>query len=336
MTPLLHLDAAEVASLLPVATCIELVDQALRAFARGETVQPLRSLIWLPDRRGLLGMMPGAMPAAPGGGLLGIKVVTVFHGNRERGEESHLGWILLFDDDLGKPLALLDAAAITALRTAAVSAVATRALARPEAGDLALLGAGVQASHHLAALLASRPLRRVRVWSRRPHSALEFAAREGDRHGIAIEPTDSAEQAVRDADLICTVTSAKQPVLAGSWLAPGAHVNAVGSCSPAVREIDRDVVDRSRVFVDARESALAEAGDLLLARNEGVDPELAIVAELGQVLIGAAGGRRSPDEITLFESLGLAVEDIATAGFVYRQALANGVGTDLAAGKANG
>lgn len=326
MPPLLALSRAEVEALLPMAECVDLMAEALAALARGEAVQPLRSVLRPPGGAGLLGTMPGHL-GAPSPGALGLKVVTVFHGNRARGKDSHLGVVLLFDAEDGAPVALMDAASITAIRTAAVSAVATRLLAREDAGELALLGSGVQARTHLEALRLVRPLRRVRVWSRSAERARAFAARESERWGLPIEPAGSPREAVLGADLICTVTAAAEPVLAGEWIAPGAHVNAVGACTPASRELDAAAVARARLFVDRRESALAEAGDLLLARREGAVGEDHIAGELGDLLLGRVEGRRSAEEVTLFESLGIAVEDLAAARHVHGKALAAGLGT---------
>jgi ornithine cyclodeaminase len=317
---MLILNREEVERLLPMGECIEVMAEALSALARGEALQPLRQAHWLPDRRGLLGVMPGALWCGDGGTVLGIKVLTVFPGNHERGEESHLGSVLLFEGDMGKPVACLDAAAVTEIRTAAVSALATRLLAREDAGDLALLGSSVQARSHLAALKEVRPLRRVRVWSRHPEHARRFAAEESERHGLSIETAASAREAVEGADLICTVTSSREPVLEGAWIAPGAHVNAAGASIPAARELDTDAVRRARLFIDRRESALAEAGDLLIPIREGAVGEDHIVGEIGDVLLGRTPGRQSPEEITLFKSLGLAVEDVAAARFVWRRA----------------
>jgi len=310
---MLILGREEVERLLPMGECIDVMAEALSALARGEALQPLRQAHWLPDRRGLLGVMPGAL-WDDGGEVLGLKVITVFPGNHQRGEESHLGSVLLFEAGMGKPVAILDAAAITAIRTAAVSALATRLLAHEDAGDLALLGASVQAKTHLAALREVRSLRRVRVWSRRPETARRFAAEE------SVEAVETAKEAVEGADLICTVTSAREPVLEGAWLSPGAHVNAVGACTPAARELDTETIRRARLFVDRRESALAEAGDLLIPMREGAVGEDHIAGELGDLLLGRIPGRQSPEEITVFESLGLAVEDLAAARYVWRKA----------------
>jgi len=327
--PLLYLDRRDVESLLPMEEAIERMAAAFGALARGDAVQPLRSALWAGDRRGLLGTMPAHLDLPGGERLTGAKVVSVFPGNHAAGLETHLGFVLLFEAERGLPLAVVDAAAITAIRTAAVSGLATRLLARADAADLAILGSGVQARTHLAALCAVRPVARVRVWSRDPESARRFAAAASAEHGIAVEAVASAEATVAGADLVVTATAARQPVLEGAWLAPGAHVNAVGSCTPDARELDGAAVARARLFVDSRESALAEAGDLLLAIAEGAVGEDHIQGELADLVIGRQAGRGGEDEITLFESLGLGIEDLAAAHHVYVQALALEMGTPL-------
>ncbi len=282
------LTQTDVEALLPMAECVEVVADALRALARGEAVQPLRSATWMPDRHGLLGVMPGMLGSLGGDDpVAGVKVITVMPGNHAHGEESHQGFVLLFEQERGRPLAVLDATSITAIRTAAASAVATRALAREDAGDLAILGSGTQARSHLEAMRTVRTLRRVRVWSRNPESARRFAESEG------IEVAASAREAVQGADLICTVTASTEPVLQGDWIFPGAHVNAVGACTPRARELDAAAVARSRLFVDRRESALAEAGDFLLARAEGAVTDAHILGELGRG--SRRNGPRPPD-----------------------------------------
>jgi ornithine cyclodeaminase len=323
--PLLFLNREDVETLLPMEECIEVVEAGLRVLARGGAVQPLRTAYWMPDRHGLLGVMPGMLDGLSEGEppVAGIKVLTVVPDNYLHGEESHQGLVLLFEEERGHPIAILDASAITAIRTAAASAVATRALARQDAGDLAILGSGTQARSHLEAMAAVRPLRRVRVWSRNPESARRFAEREG------AEPAASVREAVEGADLICTVTAAREPILAGEWIAPGAHINAVGACTAGTRELDAATVSRSRLYTDRRESALAEAGDFLLARKEGAVTDAHLLGELGEVLEGKVSGRRSDDEITLYKSLGIAVEDLASGRYVYRKALASGRGISL-------
>lgn len=312
--------------LLPMDDCRELMARTLRTVAEGDAIQPLRSGMWLPSRAGLLGLMPGYLGSPQ---VMGVKVISVFPGNRDTPYDSHQGAILLYEVDHGQLLALVDATAVTAIRTAAVSAVATQALARPEASDLALLGSGVQAVTHLEAMLGVRPVERIRVWSRDPDHAADFAKREGERHGCTIEVAGSAQEAVDGAHLVCTLTSASEPVLHGAWLAAGAHVNAVGSCTPKARELDAESLARSSLFVDSRESALSEAGDLLLAQAEGALGQEPIEAELGEVLTGTHAGREGPDEITVFESLGLAVEDLAAAHLAWQQAVERGVGTPI-------
>jgi alanine dehydrogenase len=336
LPPLLYLGSEEVERLLPMGECIAVMERALRDLALGAAVQPLRSVMRLDGRPGLLGVMPGQIrvPAdAPTGAdaasVAGVKVVSIFPGNRERGDESHFGAVLLFETETGRPIAHLDAAAITAIRTAAVSAVATRLLARDDAGELALLGAGVQARTHLAALREVRELRRVRVWSRRPESARRFAAEEGARHRLPVEAAPSAAAAVAGADLVCTVTASREPVLAGEWLSPGVHVNAVGSSVATARELDSAAVACSRLFVDRRESTINESGDFLFPLREGVIAEDHIQGEIGDLLLGRVPGRRSASEITLFKSLGLAVEDLAAAHHIYRRAVAEGRGIRL-------
>src|SRR5436305_4600014 len=320
---LLFLDREDVEALLPMEECIEVIDEALRILARGEAVQPLRTMYWMPDRHGILAMMPGMLGSLSMGSIAGAKVLTVVPENHLHGLESHQGVVVLFEQERGRPLAILDAASVTAIRTAAASGVATRALARRDAGDLAILGSGVQARTHLDAMRAVRPLRRVRVWSRRPESARRFATEETERTGLPVEVAPTGREAVAGADLICTVTAATEPVLLGEWISPGAHVNAVGACTPKARELDAAAVARSRLFTDRRESLLAEAGDFLLAREEGAVADDPILGEIGEVLEGKVPSRRSEDEITLFKSLGIAVEDLAAGMHVYRKAVRN-------------
>jgi ornithine cyclodeaminase len=320
----LVLGHADVHRLLPMSECIEVMSACLGALARGDSILPLRQIMWLPDRRGALGLMP-AHVAEPA--VMGVKVLSVFPGNSGTPYESHQGAVLLFETRHGRPLAIVDAAGITAIRTAAASALATRLLARTDAGDLTLLGSGTQAERHLEAMGLVRDLRRVRVWSRNPAHAERFARRESERRGLAIEPMPTARAAVEGADLVCTTTAAPEPVLLGEWLAPGAHVNAVGACVPTARELDTEAVVRARLFVDRRESALAEAGDFLIPKREGALDDAHILGELGDVLVGRVPGRTGAREITLFESLGIAVEDVAAAHHVYEKALREGAGT---------
>jgi alanine dehydrogenase len=320
----LVLSHADVVKLLPMEACIEVMAEALRTTSRGGAVLPLRSVVWMPDRTGMIGLMPGFLgsPAS-----LGLKVVSIFPGNHGTGYDSHQGVVMLFDIKHGSPIAIIDASSITAIRTAAVSGVATRALARDDAADLAILGAGVQAATHLAAMRAVRPVRRVRVWSRNRANAQRFAdANPG------VEVMASAQAAATGADLICTTTAARKPVLEGAWLRTGAHINAVGACFASARELDSAAVVRSRLIVDRRESTLNESGDFLFPKAEGAIGDDHIVGELGDLLLERFVGRRSGDEVTLFKSLGIAIEDLAAAHYIYEQAIATGTGASVPLG----
>jgi ornithine cyclodeaminase len=326
MTRITVVPAQAVAALLPMDLCIELMADALAGLARGAALNPLRAGYALPSGAGLVVSMPGALgdPA-----VFGAKLLSVFPGNRSVGLESHQGVIVLFDADHGIPYAIVDASAVTAIRTAAVSGLATRLLAREEASDLAILGSGTQARTHLDAMLAVRAIRRVAVWSPTPDRVRAFVGDARRRDDITVEAAESAQEAVAGAHVVCTVTASREPVLHGADLAPGMHINAVGSSVPSARELDGESIARSRLFVDRRESALNESGDLLGAIRDGLVDEGHIVAELGEVVAGAAGGRESADEITLFESLGLAVEDLAAAWHVAGEARRQGLGTTV-------
>ena len=324
----LVLSKADVARLLPLDACMGVMEQALKALSSGQATMPLRSVMPVPGGTGLLGLMPGTLAIEK---VFGAKITSVYGSNLNTEFESHQGVVVLFEAEHGRPLALVDAGEVTAVRTAAVSGVATRALAREDARTLALIGSGSQAYPHLEAMLLVRPIEEVRVWSRTAEHAQAFvdheAARwQNERPGLRFRVASNVAEAVSDADIVCTLTSASEPVLRGDQLPAGVHVNAVGSTGPRGREIDTEVVRRARLFVDRLESALNEAGDFLVARAEGVVGDDHIVGELGDVLLGRVPGRRSPDEITLFRSLGLAVEDVATAHFLYREAQAAGLG----------
>jgi ornithine cyclodeaminase len=274
-------------------------------------------------------MMPAYSSALP---AFGVKLITVFPGNHGTELDSHQGAVLLFDAHRGELVAMLDASAITAIRTAAVSGVATRLLARADASTLALLGTGVQARTHLEAMRLVRPVSRVRAWSRNPGNVRVFAEWAAREHGVDVEPCASAEHAVRGADIVCTVTASRQPVLLGEWLERGMHINAVGASQPDARELDSAAVARTRIFADRRESLFHEAADYLVPMREGLVSEASVIAELGEILAGKARGRESADEITLFKSLGLAIEDVAAACHVVERARREGVGTGFALG----
>src|SRR5260370_27169191 len=323
----LVLNGEEVARLLPMPECIRVMRDALAALARGEALVPLRTVMRVRGVGGFLGLMPGYISPHEGKeGALGMKAVSVFPANATRGIDTHQGAVLLFEADTGRLSALMDGAAITAIRTAAVSGLATDLLARPDAGELAILGAGVQARTHIDAIAAVRPLRRVRIWSRNQEHAAALASELRPRFQFAIEAAPRAEAAGRGADIVATVTASPEPILQRGWLKEGGHINAVGSSIPTTREIDTATMAAAPLFVDRRESALAEAGDLLMPMREGAVKGDHIQAELGEVIIGKSPGRRSPAELTLFTSLGLAVEDVASAAYIAERSRETGTG----------
>jgi ornithine cyclodeaminase len=315
---------AEVPALLPMDECINVMTDALRMLASGGAVMPLRTMLIIPGGSNLMGLMPAYL-----GGIrsVGVKVIAAFPTNYGTEYDTHQGVVLLFDSEHGLLRAIVDATTVTAIRTAAVSGVATRLLARPDAGDLAIIGAGTQARTHLAAMLATRPIHRVRVYSVPEEGARAFAERESNRHGIAVEVMGTAREAVHGADIICTVTTATEPVVLGSWVAPGAHINAVGAFTPSTRELDTAAVVRARIYVDRRDSALNEAGEILIPMREGAITAGHIVGEIGELLLGSVPGRQSETEITLFKSLGIAVEDLAAAHHILHKAQETGMGT---------
>ncbi len=329
---ILIINQTEVIELLPMTECIAVMRDALERLTEGDVILPLRPIMWLPEKVGALGMMPAYIG---GNAIMGLKVVSVFPGNHGTEYDSHMGAVMLFETQHGRPLALVDASEITAIRTAGVSGVATDLLARADASDLCIMGAGVQARSHLAAMLAVRPIERVRIWSRNHEHAKTLADDESTRRGIPIEAIESARGAVEGASLICTTTAAPDPILFGQWLATGTHINAVGSSVPFTRELDTAAVVKSRLFVDRRESTIHEAGDYLFPQREGAISEDHIQGEIGELLLSKVAGRNSPTEITLFKSLGLAVEDVAAAYHIYQRAVAEkrGAWVELGGGR---
>ncbi|MEY2562726.1 MAG: hypothetical protein QOH88_919 [Verrucomicrobiota bacterium] len=291
----MFLDEKEVRSLLQMEELIPAMAEALRDLSAGKVVQPMRQVLPIAEHHGFFGVMPAY------GRALGAKLVTFYPNNS--GVPTHHAMILLFRPETGEPLVTMDGRLITEMRTAAVSAVATDALARQDTPVLAILGSGVQARSHLEALRIVRSFREVRVWS--PRNANEFARR------FHITAAASSEEAVRGADVIVVATAATTPVLKGEWLSPGAHINAVGATRPNWRELDDDVLRQARVYVESREAASKESGDVIAAGK--------IFAEIGEVLAGVKAGRESDQEITLFKSVGVAVEDIVAAELVWRR-----------------
>jgi ornithine cyclodeaminase len=306
-----------------MAECVELMRSTMIALSEGRVVLPLRSIMGLPANRGMLGIMPGYL-ADPE--CFGVKLVRLMPHNKPPLHSSHLGIVLLFEPEHGCPVALLDAAEITAIRTAAASGLATRLLANPDAGDLALLGAGEQARSHLDAMLCVRPLRRIRVWARDPAKAKAFAESEGSKHHIVVETAATVRDAVTGADLICTLTKAREPILFGEWISPGAHLNVVGSSVAGAAEIDTSTVVKSRFFVDSRNSTVHEGGEYLHALQSGAITPGHILGEIGEVANGSLQGRGSPPEVTLYKSLGVSPQDLASSHYVFEKARAAGVG----------
>ena len=322
---ILVLSAGQVRDLLPYGECAEVMRDALAALARGEGYQPLRTVIRPPGGAGLMALMPsflaGDEPA------YGLKAICIFPGNPALGKDAHQGGVLVSSASTGELLALLNGSALTEVRTAAVSAVATSLLARPDAAHLAIIGTGVQARAHALAIAASRPLAEIRLAGRQPGRADRLAAQLRERLAVPVLAYDDAAEALAGASIVVTATSSATPVLRREWLAEGAHINAVGACLPTAREIDSETMAAAALFVDSRESAASESGDFLLAQADGAIGAGHIRAEIGEVLIAAAAGRRDASEITLFESLGLATADLAAAAHVYRKASRLGVGS---------
>ena len=319
---MLALSEADVAAVLPMEDVIDAVDRALRTQAAGDVLQPLRVAV-----RTRAGMF-GSMPAAVGSNALGAKLVTFFPGNAGQGLHTHHAVISLFAPDTGVPLALLDGRLITEMRTAATSAVATRALARDGAGVVAILGTGVQARAHITALNAIGMVRDVRVWGRTTARALELVDWALER-GLRALAAATAAEACAEADIICTLTPAQAPIIESYDVSPGTHVNAVGSSAPHMQELATALVGRARLIVDTVEGGLHEAGDIIAAINEGALPPEPELTRLCDVIAGTVPGRRTKDEVTIFKSLGMAIEDLACAALAYERARERGIGTEL-------
>jgi ornithine cyclodeaminase/alanine dehydrogenase-like protein (mu-crystallin family) len=315
---------SDVAASLSMRDAIDAVQSAFVEYAGGKAAFPLRSVVR--GDAGLLGAMPGAVLGAKPS--IGAKLVTVFSANARLGKHTHNAVIALFSSETGEPLALLDGRYITEVRTAAVSAVASRALARPQPSTVAILGTGVQARAHVEAMSTLESVKSIRIWGRDSAKAAEIAAHAVER-GISAMGVTTIEEACRGADIVCTVTSSAEPILDARHIAPGTHINAVGACTPRARELAAELVGNARIVCDSRDGAMAEAGDILLAIRDGALPPEPDIDLLGDVLAGKATGRRSAGEITLFESLGVAIEDIACAAMVYERAKARGVGVEV-------
>jgi ornithine cyclodeaminase len=328
-TPLL-LTEADVARCLDMASLIPLMRETLGRFSARQCVQPVRTTMRIRPANGYYAVMPAHVPGSGDDpGAFGLKSVAFFPGNDALGLPTHLAQVLLLDPRTGALLAIMDGRLITEMRTAAVSAVSVELLARPGPATLAILGSGVQARSHLEAIACVRPLTHVRVWSRRHERALEFAHLSHGKVACPVSAVSTVADAVRGADIVVTATSATDPVLTGDALEPGMHLALVGSSSPTMRELDAAALAHCRVWVDSHESARVEAGDILLAIREGRIGEDHVLGELGD-LVNGAPGRANPQEITLFKSLGIAVEDVACARLIVTRARERGIGREIA------
>jgi len=321
---MLVLSEQQVQSLIDTDELIAALKRAHVQYSTGNAVMPVRLVVPLAQIQGRITSMPGFLTDDQ---ALGMKVVTYFQENPKKNLPAILATILLFSAETGKIIATMDGSYITAIRTACASALATDALANPQTPVLGILGAGVQARAHIQALTRVRKIERIRLYSPSGTSAAAIKKEMAPQLNCSIEVVDSAEKAVRDADLLATVTTAKVPIVRPEWLKPGVHINAVGSHRPDLREIDGATLARAKIVVDSREAIMAECGDILLALKEKSIGENAIHAEIGEVLARTKSGRTKSDEITLYKSVGIAIQDVAAAHLVYRKALKKGVGT---------
>ncbi len=320
---MLILTRSDIERLLPIEACIDAMDGAMRAASAGDVVLPLRQAMAIPGTAGKMVLMPGWLGGQDP--VFDVKIVSKFPRAAGSAHGTHVGAVMLFDARDGLPIALLEGGSLTAIRTAAASALATRVLARQDAQVLAVLGAGEQARNHVRAMRAVRPIEKVLVWARDAAKARAFAASiEGGAEAVA-----DARSAVEAADIVCTTTSATDPILEGAWLKAGAHLNLVGSAIPTAAEADAEAVARSRYFVDHRPAALAEAGELKRAIEAGAVTADHIAGEIGEVLLGRVQGRRGDGEITLYKSLGIAAQDLAAARSAVAAARAAGAGVEM-------
>lgn len=315
----------EVEQLLPMADCINVMAEAMRSVSGGAVSMPPRLFTPLVAGSGSLGLMPASALDPP---FYGAKVIGLQPDNPSKGLPFVQGFVSLFDHDTGKPLAIIEGSSITAIRTAAASGLATRELARRDARTHGVFGTGVQAVTHLDAIACVRGIDKVVVWGRDPAKARRFAEQQSQRTGLDVVATDDPAAAAR-CDIVSTVTAATTPVLEGDRLQPGCHVNLVGVHTPGAREADTRSIERARVFVDLRESAMNEAGDLLIPIGEGAVDESHILGEIGQVVAGTVPGRTGDADITLYKSLGIAAQDLFAAARIYARALESGAGLEV-------
>jgi ornithine cyclodeaminase/alanine dehydrogenase-like protein (mu-crystallin family) len=320
---LLVIDRETVHALLPMDECIDLMREAMVALSSGDTKQTLRQIIAL-EAGAAFGVMPGAASQT-----FGAKLISVFPGNFALGVQSHQGFVALFDPANGAVIAMLHAGEITAIRTAAASAAATRVLARQDARRLAILGYGEQAETHARAMALVRPLTEITLWGRSPERAAAAARRLEIELSLPVRVAGTVREAVAQADIVCAVTAARDPILEGAWVAPGTHVNLVGSSMASTREADDSLVVRGRLFADHLEGVLRQGGEVIHAIAAGLIDESHVLGEIGQVMAGSLPGRRADDEVTLYKSLGAIVQDLFSGWHVYRRALAEGRGATV-------
>ena len=315
----------EVERLLPMATCIDVMADAMRAASGGAVAMPLRMFTPLADGSGSFGLMPGSTLDPP---FFGAKVISLLPGNPAKGLPMVQGYVSLFEHETGKPVALIEGASVTAIRTAAASGLATRELAREDARTHGIFGTGVQAVTHIDAVSCARDIRKIVVWGRDPDKTRQFARRQSERAQVEVTATEDPQEAA-GCDIVSTVTAASEPILCGDWLRPGCHLNLVGVHTPEAREADTRAIERSRVYVDFMESALSEAGDILLPIGEGAIDQAHILGEIGQVLAGAVPGRTGDTDITLYKSLGIVAQDLFAAAHIYARALEEAAGVEV-------
>jgi ornithine cyclodeaminase len=315
----------EVERLLPMAACIDVMADAMRAASGGGVSMPLRMFTPLADGSGSFGLMPGSTLEPP---FFGAKVISLLPDNPSRELPTVQGYVSLFDHHTGKPVALIEGSSVTAIRTAAASGLATRELAGKNAHTHGLFGTGVQAVTHIDAIACARDIREVVVWGRDAEKTRRFAERQSERVEFDVRATDDPVEAA-SCDVVSTVTAATKPVLTGEWLRPGCHVNLVGAHTADAREADTAAIRRSSVYVDLVESALKEAGDLLIPIGEGAISKQHILGEIGKVLAGEVSGRTGDGEITLYKSLGIVAQDLFAAARIYARALEEGAGVEV-------
>ena len=310
------LDKKDIQNSLTMSKCIELMKELFSFDPQESLINPLRSKLPMPENGGVLGAMPVFIKPYE---IMGMKIISVFPNNYKYGLSSHQGKILLFESKYGKQLALLDADEITAIRTAAVSALATALLSRKNSTRLCLLGSGVQASKHLEAIAKIRDIKNVRVWSPNPVRLNSFVEKHSEKFSPPIKACNSAQKAVRNADIICTVSSSAKPILKNKWVAPGTHINAVGACTPETREIDGKLVQNSLLFIDNYEATMAEAGNIVIPIRESLIKKEHIRGDIYEVLSQKVSGRETENDVTLFSSVGIAAEDLAVAHYLYKK-----------------